>query len=129
MNQKGEVQAIGGANWKIEGFFDVCQERGLTGDQGVIVPASNVQHLMLREDVVEAVRAGQFRIFSISTVDEALEILTAVPAGEKGPDGLYPPDSINGRVQAKLIRFAKQLQAFTAERIEWAPSIAREPDA
>jgi hypothetical protein len=75
------------------------------------------------------VRAGQFRIFSISTVDEALEILTAVPAGEKGPDGLYPPDSINGRVQAKLIRFAKQLQAFTAERIEWAPSIAREPDA
>jgi lon-related putative ATP-dependent protease len=129
MNQKGEVQAIGGANWKIEGFFDVCQERGLTGDQGVIVPASNVQHLMLREDVVEAVRAGQFRIFSISTVDEALEILTGVPAGEKGPDGLYPPDSINGRVQAKLIRFAKQLQAFTAERIEWAPSIAREPDA
>ncbi len=76
MDQRGEVQAIGGANQKIEGFFDVCNERGLTGEQGVIIPASNVQHLMLREDVVQAVREGRFKIYSVSTVDEALELLT-----------------------------------------------------
>jgi lon-related putative ATP-dependent protease len=114
MDQKGEVQAIGGANQKIEGFFDVCRERGLTGEQGVIVPASNVQHLMLREDVVEAVRDGRFKVYSISTIDEALELLTGVEAGQKGPDGTYPPESINGRVQAQLTRFAERLQAFTS---------------
>jgi predicted ATP-dependent protease len=115
MDQKGEVQAIGGANHKIEGFFDICKERGLTGEQGVLLPVSNVQHLMLREDVVEAVKAGQFRIYSIASVDEALELLTGVPAGQRGPDGRYPPDSVNGRVQARLVHFAEQLQAFTNE--------------
>jgi lon-related putative ATP-dependent protease len=115
MDQKGEVQAIGGANHKIEGFFDICQERGLTGEQGIILPDSNVQHLMLREDVVEAVKAGQFHIYSITTVDEAIELLTGVPAGQRGADGLYPPDSVNGRVQARLLHFAEQLQAFVAE--------------
>jgi lon-related putative ATP-dependent protease len=113
MDQKGEVQAIGGANHKIEGFFDVCRERGLTGEQGVILPASNVQHLMLREDVVEAVAAGRFRVHAVSTVDEALELLTGIPAGKQGRDGTYPPDSVNGLVQAKLLRFASQLQAFS----------------
>lgn len=115
MDQRGDVQAIGGANHKIEGFFDVCRERGLTGDQGVIIPASNVQHLMLREDVVEAVRAGQFKIHSITTIDEALELLTDVPAGTPGPDGAYPPDSINGLVQAQLMHFAERLRAFTSD--------------
>jgi predicted ATP-dependent protease len=114
MDQRGEVQAIGGANEKIEGFFDVCKGRGLTGEQGVIIPASNVQHLMLREDVVEAVRAGQFTVYSISTLDEALELLTGVPAGEKGADGTYPADSINGRAAAELQHFAQQLRLFTS---------------
>ena len=79
----------------------------------MILPASNVQHLMLREDVVEAVKAGQFRVHSVVTVDEALELLTGIPAGKQGPDGTYPPDSVNGLVQAKLLRFAAQLQAFS----------------
>jgi len=114
MDQKGEVQAIGGANEKIEGFFDVCNVRGLTGEQGVVIPASNVQHLMLREDVVEAVRAGRFKIYSIATLDEAVEILMGVPAGVKGADGSYAPDSINGLVLARLKRFAAELKAFSA---------------
>jgi predicted ATP-dependent protease len=121
MDQRGEVQAIGGANYKIEGFFDVCEERGLTGDQGVIIPASNVQHLMLREDVVEAVRAGRFKVYSVSTVDEALELLTGVEAGTRGPDGTYPPDSINGRVQSQLTRFAERLRAFTSDHLRELP--------
>ncbi len=90
MDQKGEVQAIGGVNQKIEGFFDVCQGRGLTGEQGVIVPASNVQHLMLRDDVVEAVGAGRFKVYSVSTIDEALELLTGVAAGTKDASWLLP---------------------------------------
>jgi lon-related putative ATP-dependent protease len=115
MDQRGEVQAIGGGNYKIEGFFDVCRERGLTGAQGVIVPASNVQHLMLREDVVEAVRQGQFHVYSISTIDEALELLTGMQAGARAADGTYPAESINGRVQAQLVRFAERLREFTEE--------------
>jgi lon-related putative ATP-dependent protease len=112
MDQRGEVQAIGGVNQKVEGFFDVCRERGLTGDQGVVVPASNVQHLMLREDVVEAVRDGRFKVYAVSTIDEALELLTGVEAGAKGANGAYPPDSLNGRVQEQLTAFARRLQAF-----------------
>jgi len=114
MDQRGEVQAIGGANEKIEGFFDVCKARGLTGEQGVLIPASNVQHLMLREDVVEAVRAGRFKVQSVSTLDEAVELLTGVPAGEKGADGAYPADSINGRVLSRLRLYAAEMKAFTA---------------
>jgi predicted ATP-dependent protease len=125
MDQRGEVQAIGGANYKIEGFFDVCNERGLTGEQGVIVPASNVQHLMLREDVVEAVRQGRFKVYSVSTVDEALELLTDAQAGTRGPDGAYPPDSINGLVQAQLTRFAERLRAFTSDHWQELPEPGR----
>ena len=112
MDQKGEVQAIGGANQKIEGFFDVCRIQGFTGDQGVIIPASNIQHLMLREDVVEAVREGRFHIHSITTVDEALELLTGVPAGEKDADGAYPPETINGRVTARLRQISEHLREW-----------------
>jgi predicted ATP-dependent protease len=114
MDQRGEVQAIGGANEKIEGFFDVCKARGLTGDQGVIIPESNVQHLMLREDVVEAVRSGQFRVYAIDSLDAAVELLMGVPAGEKGADGSYPADSINGRVTAVLKRFAADFKRFAS---------------
>ncbi len=125
MDQRGEVQAIGGANFKIEGFFDVCRERGLTGEQGVIIPASNVQHLVLRDDVVEAVRDGKFKVFSISTVDEAIELLTGIAAGEKGKDGSYPPDSINGRVMGRLKQIGERLReaSATPEDRKW-PSAA-----
>ncbi len=113
MDQKGDVQAIGGANQKIEGFFDICDSRGLTGDQGVIVPASNVQHLMLREDVVEAVRQGQFKVYAVSTIDEALELLTGEQAGIRDASGGYAPESLNGKAQARLSQFARRLQAFS----------------
>jgi predicted ATP-dependent protease len=115
MDQKGEVQAIGGVNQKVEGFFDVCRERGLTGDQGVIVPASNVQHLMLRDDVVEAVRAGRFKVYAVSSIDDALQLLTGMEPGVRGPDGVYPADSLNGRAQTQLTTFARRLQAFSRD--------------
>jgi lon-related putative ATP-dependent protease len=110
VNQRGEVQAIGGATLKIEGFFDVCQAMpgGLTGEQGVIVPTANVPNLMLREDVAEAVAAGRFHIYPVRTIDEGIEILTGVAAGEPGPDGAYPSDSVNGKVDRRLRALAEQ---------------------
>lgn len=111
VNQLGEVQAIGGVNEKIEGFYDVCKARGLTGGQGVIIPKANVQHLMLREDVVEAVRADQFAVWAVSTIAEGIEILTDVPAGMRDADGAFPPDSVYGRVEEKLKVFAERAKA------------------
>ena len=102
VNQHGQVQAIGGVNEKIEGFFDVCAAFGLTGDQGVIIPASNLQNLMLREDVVAAMGDGRFRIWAIKTIDEGIEILTGVPAGERGADGRFGEGSVNGRIDRRL---------------------------
>ncbi|CAM3385871.1 ATP-binding protein [Hydrogenibacillus schlegelii] len=110
VNQKGTVQAIGGVNEKIEGFFDVCREKGLTGTQGVVIPAANVRHLMLREDVVQAIEEGRFHLYAVETVDEALELFTGLPAGVRGPDGAYPPESVHGRVAARLRAFQEQLQ-------------------
>jgi lon-related putative ATP-dependent protease len=108
VNQMGQVQAIGGANEKIEGYFDICNARGLTGDQGVLIPESNVKHLMLRQDVVDAVAAGKFRIFPVATIDQGIELLTGVPAGQRGPDGKFPPNSINGLIEAKLALFLRK---------------------
>ena len=102
VNQHGQVQAIGGANEKIEGFFDICKQSGLTGEQGVLIPASNVKHLMLRADVVQAAKDGKFRIFPIETIDQGIEILTGILAGERDDAGTYPADSINGRIEKKL---------------------------
>ncbi len=107
VNQLGEVQAVGGVNEKIEGFFDICQERGLSGGQGVIIPAANVGHLMLRDRVVEAVSAGRFQVYAVATVDEALEILTGVPAGGLALTGEAPQQSVNGRVAQRLRDFAR----------------------
>ncbi len=112
VNQWGEVQPIGGANEKIEGFFDVCNARGLTGRQGVLIPKANVQHLMLREDVVEAVRAGKFAVHAVSHVDEGMEILTGLKAGERGMDGMYEAGTINRAVEDKLWTFAERVRAF-----------------
>jgi predicted ATP-dependent protease len=112
VNQLGEVQAIGGANQKIEGYFDVCRMRGLDGTQGVLIPKSNVQHLMLREDVVEAVRAGKFTIHAVGTIDDGIEILTGMAAGERGKDGAFPKDTINRLVEDRLRSFAESARNF-----------------
>jgi lon-related putative ATP-dependent protease len=113
VNQRGEVQAIGGVNDKIEGFFDVCRARGLNEQQGVLIPKSNVQHLMLREDVVEAVRHRQFAIYPIGTIDEGIEILTGVKAGERGPEGRFTAGTINRLVEDKIRSFAERARGFS----------------
>jgi lon-related putative ATP-dependent protease len=118
VSQQGEVQAIGGVNEKIEGFFDLCVSRGLTGEQGVIIPASNVRHLMLKKEVVTAMEQGRFSVTAVNTVDEAVELLTGMVAGNRDETGNYPADSINGRVEATLQAFAKHLQDFDKEEKE-----------
>ena len=112
VNQKGEVQAIGGANQKIEGFFDCCKARELTGTQGVLLPESNVQDLMLRKDVVEAVANGLFHVYAVKTIDQGIEILTGVPAGEADAEGSYPEGSVNFLVHKKLSDLATGLKKF-----------------
>jgi predicted ATP-dependent protease len=108
VNQHGDVQAIGGVNEKIEGFFDVCRARGLSGEQGVLIPASNVKHLMLRHDVVEAVAAGKFSVYPVETIDQGIEILTGVAAGERDGTGQFPGGSVNQRVEERLVEFAER---------------------
>ncbi len=112
VNQHGVIQPIGGVNEKIEGFFDVCQERGLTGDQGVLIPASNTKHLMLRPDVVAAAEAGDFHIYPVETVDQGIELLTGVEAGTQSEQGTYPEDTINGKVEARLREYADRRRQF-----------------
>jgi ATP-dependent Lon protease len=116
VNQNGEIQPIGGVNQKIEGFFDVCKVRGLTGTQGVMIPHQNIGDLMLRKDIVTAVSEGKFHIYPVKTIDQGIEILTGVPAGEKKPDGAYPEGTVNFRVNKKLTDLAKSMKEFeTAE--------------
>jgi len=110
VNQKGEIQPIGGVNQKIEGFFDLCRAKGLNGTQGVLIPKQNVRSLMLRDDVVEAVRAGQFRVWAVECIDEGIELLTGKHAGEMSRAGRYPKSSINGRVEDRLRRWAESLR-------------------
>lgn len=112
VNQRGEVQPIGGVNEKVEGFFRLCRERGLTGDQGVIIPASNVSNLMLHPDVLAAIREGQFHIWAITTIDEGIEILTGMPAGERDENGRYADGSIHRTVQNRLLQLAKDLDKY-----------------
>jgi predicted ATP-dependent protease len=116
VNQRGELQAISGVSEKIEGFYAVCQTLGLTTRQGVIIPRPNLQHLMLNEAVVEAVAAGRFHIYAVSTVDEALEILTERPAGERQLDGSYPAGSINAAVLHRLHEMHDRLHALGTAR-------------
>jgi len=112
VNQLGQVQAIGAVNEKIEGFFDICVARGLSGAQGVLIPQANVKHLMLRHDVVAAVRAGQFHVHAISHVDQAMSLHTGVPAGEAGAGGQYPPGSVNRRVAQRVTELGALRKAF-----------------
>jgi len=112
VNQHGEVQAIGGVNEKIEGFFDICQARGLAGTQGVLIPRANVQHLMLRNDVIEACKAGRFAVYPIATINEGIALLTNLDAGERSADGSYPPGSINRHIEDRLRSFASIRRNF-----------------
>jgi predicted ATP-dependent protease len=112
VNQKGEVQPIGGVNQKIEGFFQVCRAKGLDGSQGVMIPHQNVRNLMLRDEVVQAAREGTFHIYAVSNIDEGIEILTGVEAGEKSADGSYPEGSINCGVDRQLKEMAGKLRRF-----------------
>jgi predicted ATP-dependent protease len=121
VNQHGHVQAIGGVNQKIEGFFDICSQDGLTGDQGVMIPASNVQHLMLRQDVVDAVKEGRFHVYPVEHVDQGIELLTGMPAGERDEEGRFPEGTINRLIEDRLIAIAEKRQAFAkAEKEESA---------
>ncbi len=112
VNQKGQIQPIGGVNEKIEGFFDVCAARTFTGAQGVIIPRQNVDDLMLRQNIVDAVRQGKFHIYAIETIDEGIELLTGIPAGTRDEQGDWPADSVNGRVNRTLQEFADTLKEF-----------------
>lgn len=114
LNQKGEIQPIGGVNEKIEGFFDVCKAKGLTGTQSVLIPHQNVQNLMLRSDVIEAVRKGKFHIYPVKTIDEGIEILTGIKAGERKEDGAFEEDTLNYVVDQELQRLAKSWKTFAA---------------
>ena len=115
VDQFGNVQAIGGVNEKIEGFYGYCKSRGLTGTQGVMIPASNVQHLMLHHDVVESVREGKFSVWAVSTIDEGLEILTGVPAGKQNKQGNYPGKSIHGLTKSCLRSWIEKSAKLKAE--------------
>jgi lon-related putative ATP-dependent protease len=118
VDQQGNVQPVGGVNEKIEGFFETCRRRGLTGAQGVILPKQNVVHLMLREAVRQAVRDGEFHIYPVGTIDQGIEILTGVPAGERMDDGDFPPDSVHGRVEARLRQITANLKAKAEDEEE-----------
>ena len=112
VNQHGEIQPIGGVNHKIEGFFDVCAARGLTGSQGVLIPVQNVQDLMLRHDVVAAVEAGRFHIYAVTTIDEGIELLTGRKAGSRKGRGAYTPGSVHALVDKRLTEYARKNKTF-----------------
>ena len=112
VNQMGEIQPIGGVNQKVEGMFDVCRIAGLTGDQGVMVPHQNLRNLMLRADVVAAIKEGKFHIYSVRTIDEGLEILTGVTAGERGPHGEFPEGTVNGLVEKRLRELHQSMRGY-----------------
>ena len=114
VNQKGEVQAIGGVNEKIEGFFEVCKLKGLTGQQGVMIPESNVQNLMLKEEVIEAVKAGKFNVYAVKTIDEGIEFLTGKKAGMKLSDGTFEENTVNYLVDKQLRENADKLRQFAS---------------
>ena len=114
VNQHGQVQPVGGVTEKIEGFFDLCRARGLSGTQGVLIPSANRRHLMLRDDVVEAVRSGQFHIWTVEDVDALLQLLTGLPCGEPDAAGIYPEGSLHRLVSDRLDEFGRTLRAASA---------------
>ncbi|HZU16426.1 MAG TPA: S16 family serine protease, partial [Candidatus Dormibacteraeota bacterium] len=113
VNQHGEIQAVGGVTEKIEGFYRLCQARGLNGRQGVIIPAANVQHLSLSEETLAAVAAGRFHVWAVRTVDEGIELLTGRPAGQRQADGSFPEGSVHRLVDERLGSYAERLRSFS----------------
>ena len=113
MNQHGQVQPIGGVNYKIEGFYAVCKAKGISGDQGVIIPKLNERNLMLNDEVVQAVESGRFHIWSVVDVDQGIEILTGVPAGKPAEDGSYPEGSVNFLVDQRLKEMVESMRRFS----------------
>ena len=118
VNQKGEVQAIGGVNEKIEGFFEVCKAKGLTGQQGVMIPESNVQNLMLKEELVEAVKDGKFNVYSVKTIDEGIEVLTGIKAGQRRADDTYEEGTVNYLVDKQLREMAEKLREYSSGQVQ-----------
>jgi predicted ATP-dependent protease len=114
LNQKGEIQPIGGVNEKIEGFYEVCKARGFTGTQSVIIPHQNVQNLMLRKEVIDSVAKGKFHIYPVKTIDEGITILTGVEAGARDKAGTFPEGTVNSLVDQELQRLAKSWKTFSA---------------
>ncbi|NPB09794.1 MAG: ATP-dependent protease, partial [Thermodesulfobacteria bacterium] len=115
ISQKGDIQPVGGVTKKIEGFYKVCKAKGFTGEQGVIIPKANVKELMLKDEIVQAVKEGKFHIWAIERVEEGIEILTGKPAGERQPDGTYPEDSVFYLVNKKLEEMAKKARELAKE--------------
>ena len=107
VNQKGEIQPIGGVNEKIEGFYEICKMKSLTGEQGVIIPVQNVRNLHLRDEIIESVKKGKFHIYAVRTIDEGIEILTGVPAGKKDKNGKFPAGTINYLAYEKLKKYSE----------------------
>lgn len=128
VDQQGRIQPVGGLQAKIEGFFDVCAARGLTGDQGVMVPAANVRNLNLRGDVVEACRTGRFHIWAVKTIDEGLELLTGVKAGRRNKSGAFTANSVHARVEAKMKAIADGLDGGKKDQDEESPARAKKTD-
>jgi predicted ATP-dependent protease len=114
VNQKGEVQAIGGVNEKVEGFYEVCKSKGLTGKEGCMIPHSNVRNLMLKEEVVDAIKEGRFHVWPVKTIDEGIEVLTGVEAGEMQGEGSYTEGTIHRIVQDRLDEMAELIKEFKA---------------
>ena len=117
LDQMGRVQPIGGINEKVEGFFHVCRQNGLTGTQGVLMPRANVQQLMLADDVLDAVAAGRFFLYAVDTVDEAMSLLANRPAGERQSDGRFPVDSVNGLVERRLRQLVERRLQLTGSDV------------
>jgi predicted ATP-dependent protease len=115
VNQKGKIQAIGDVNQKIEGFYEVCKEKGLTGEQGVMIPKSNTKNLMLKREVLNVVKQKKFHIYQVSSVEEGIEILTGVPAGKANKQGNYPEGTVYGAVQKKLKYYLERFQKIKKE--------------
>jgi predicted ATP-dependent protease len=115
VSQKGEIQAVGGVTRKVEAFFDICKHKGLNGRQGVIIPGKNVRNLMLKKDVVDAVKAGQFHVWPISTVEQGIEILTGTEAGELQPDGTYPEGTLFRKADERFLEIAEIVKKFAKE--------------
>jgi predicted ATP-dependent protease len=129
INQRAVVQVIGGVNEKIEGFFEACRQRGLTGSQGVILPADNVPHLMLSDEVIASVERGSFHLYAVRTLDDALSLLTGLESGARDSSGAYPPGTFNSRVDERLRELAQHRQEFTREALLTPANATKQPDA